>query len=196
MALLGSWIGGSAMHDGGLIRMMEELSEQTGETIVLASSSGIYAKYIHVIQATNPLRLHVPVGSRRLLAWSGIGVPLLADLTDEAIRLIVRRTNAEAPAGRKPIDVAQTLANVEFFRKKGNFLSRGMGTAGTFLISMRLPSDSTVPGRPIAIGIGGLLHMITGQEQRFVGVLSDAVRRYFDTDVTYSRKKAASSRRP
>ncbi len=195
VALLGSWIGGSAMHDGGLMRMMEELSAETGETIVLSSSSGIYAKYIHVIQATNPMRLHVPVGSQRLLACSGIGVPLLADLTDEAIRLIVRRTNAEAPAGRKLIDVAQTLANVEFFRKKGNFLSRGMGTAGTFLVSMRLPNDSTVPGRPIAIGIGGLLHMITGQEQRFLGVLRDAVRRYFGSDVTYSKKKAASSRR-
>ena len=194
VALLGSWIGGSAMHDGGLVRMMEELSEQTGETIVLASSSGIYAKYIYVIQAVNPLRLHVPVGSRRLLAWSAMGAALMSDLTDEAIRLIVTRTNAEAAADRKHIDPAQTLANVNFFRKKGYFFSRGMVTPGASLVSMRLPSSSTVPGRPIAIGIAGLHITIADQEQRIIGILRDTVRRYFENDVSNGRKKTAARR--
>jgi DNA-binding IclR family transcriptional regulator len=176
VALLGSWIGGSPVHDGSLGRMMDHLSAETGETIVLASSNGIYAKYIHVIQATNPMRLHLPLGSLRLLVCSAMGAALLRDVSDDAIRLLVRRTNADTSLVQKPVDVRQTLENVDEFRKRGYFFSRGLVTPGAGLIAMRLPAYSANPGRPLAIGIAGLLDSLEKQERRLVRVLRDAIR--------------------
>ncbi|MDY0012485.1 MAG: helix-turn-helix domain-containing protein [Rhodocyclaceae bacterium] len=175
VALLGSWIGGAPMRDGSLIRMMEELSAETGETILLAGSKGIYAKYLHVIQATNPVRIHVPVGAQRLLARSAMGVVLLSDTPPEAIRLLVRRTNAEAPMGQKNIDVRQTLANIEAFKEQGYFFSRGMVTPGAAMICMSLPFAS---GRPLALGIGGVLGSLENQEARLVRLMRAAIKKY------------------
>lgn len=180
LALLGSWIGGSPVRDGSIGRMMDELSEETGETILLASSNGIYAKYIHVVQATNSLRLHVPLGTQRTLVWSAMGAALLSDMSDDAIRLLVRRTNAEAPSGQKTVNIEKTIDNVNQFRKNGYFFSRGMVIPGAGVISMRLPIRSAEPGRPLAIGIGGLLDSIEDRERRLVRLLRNAIDRYID----------------
>ena len=178
VALLGAWAGGSPMRDGSLLRMMEDLSAETGETILLASPNGIFAQYIYVIQATNPMRLHVLLGSQRPLVWSATGTALLSDMPEDAVRLLVRRTNAEAPPGQKVVDVRQTLANVERFRKQGYFFSRGMVVYGAGVIAMRLPATSTNPGRPLALGIGGLNESLEKHERRIVGLMRDAIGRY------------------
>jgi len=182
IALLGSWIGGSPIRDGSIGRMMDELNAETGDAIALACISGIFAKYIHVVQATNLMRMHVPIGSQRFLVWSAMGVPLLSDMSDDAIRLLVRRTNAEASSRQKSIDINQTLTHVEQFRKRGYFFSRGLVTPGAAIICMRLPPNSASPDRPLAIGIGGLLEKMDKQEARYVRLLRDAIGRYINPD--------------
>jgi len=192
VALLGSWIGGSPIRDGSIGRMMDELSAETGEAIVLACSSGIYAKYIHVVEATRLIRMHVPIGSQRFLAWSAMGVALISHMSDDAIRLLVRRTNAEAPSRQKAIDVNQTLAYVEQFRKRGYFFSRGLVTPGAGMICVRLPPNSTSPDRPLALGIGALVDTIEKQEARFVRLMRNAIARYINNDLS---KPAARAKR-
>lgn len=184
LALLGSWIGGSPVRDGSIGRMMDELNAETGETIILASINGIYAKYIHVIQATSPLRLHVPLGTQRPLVWSAMGSALLSDVSDDAIRLLVRRTNAEATPGQKPVDVRKTLENVNQIRKTGYLFTRGMVVPGAGMISMRLPIGSMGSGRPLAVGIGGLLDSLEHNERRIVRLMRNAIDRYIEqTDI-------------
>jgi len=178
VALLGSWIGGSPIRDGSVGRLMDELSAETGETIVLACSNGIYAKYIHVVEATNLMRMHVPIGSQRFLAWSAVGIPLIGDMSDDEIRLLVKRTNAETPSRHKAVDVNQTLAYVEQFRKRGYFFSPGLVTPGAGMICMRLPANASTSDRPLAIGIGGLRETIEKQQARFARLLRDAIARY------------------
>lgn len=183
VALLGSWISGSPIRDGNIGRMMDELGAETGEAIALACKSGIYAKYIHVVEATSLLRLHVSVGSQRFLAWSPMGVPLLSDMPDDEIRLLVKHTNAEAPSKQKAIDVKQALSHVEQYRKRGYFLSRGLVTPGAGMICMRLPLNSA-SHRPLALGIGALAETIDRQKPRLVRVMRNAIARYINTGLT------------
>jgi len=192
LSLLGSWIGGSPIRDGSIGRMMDELSAETGEAIILACSNGIFAKYIHVVEATSLIRMHVPIGSQRFLVWSAMGFALLSHLSDDAIRLLVKRTNAEAPPRQKAIDVNQTLAYVEQFRKRGHFFSRGLVTPGAGMICMRLPPNSTSPDRPLALGIGALVDTIDQHEARFVRIMRNAIARYIDSD---SAKPATRAKR-
>jgi DNA-binding IclR family transcriptional regulator len=178
VALLGSWVSGSPVRDGSILRMMDELSSETGETIVLGCASGIYSKYIHVIQATNMKRLHIPAGNKRLLVWSAMGICLLRDEPDEQIHLLVRRTNMEAMPGQKAIDVRQTLAHVDQMRRRGYFFSRGLVTPGAGAICMRVPDNPATLDRPLVIGIAGLLESIERHEGKFVRLMRDVLDRY------------------
>jgi DNA-binding IclR family transcriptional regulator len=172
VALLGAWIS-DAVANGAVIRLMEELSEETGATITLAARNGIYAQYIHVLQATNTLRLHTPTGTKRLLVWSAAGFALLRDVPEDEVLMLVRRTNAEQ--GRHKIDGKQVLAHIAEFRRQGYFFSRELVTPGGGHISMSLPPGRNRRERPLAIGVSGWIEDLDREENRIVRVMRKVI---------------------
>lgn len=177
VALLGIWLDEGPVRDGSLIRMLEDLSRATGDTIILSARNGIFAHYIHVIQARTALRFHVPQGSRRLVVWSASGFALLAETEDEQIRALVRRTNAEL-APTEPIDARRVLANVRQLREQGYFFSRGLVTPGAGSIAVPLPRGVDCRDRALAVGISGLLAELQRKEREVVAAIRDAIARY------------------
>jgi DNA-binding IclR family transcriptional regulator len=178
VAMLGSWLDNGPVRDGRLIRMLEHLSQSTGDTVILAARNGLFSRYIQVIQARKPLRFHVPPGSRRLLVWSGLGFVLLSGLPNEDIRRIVHRSNAEAETDATPVDFTDSIAEVERARQQGYFLSRGFLTAGAGSISMRLPGSIDRWDRPLAVCIAGPLDDIVAREGEIVVILREAIGRF------------------
>jgi DNA-binding IclR family transcriptional regulator len=177
VALLGTWLDEGPLRDGRLIHMLEELSQATGDTIILAARNGIFAHYIHVIQARTPLRFHVPQGSRRLVVWSATGFALLAEDEVETIHALVRRTNAElAPA--KLVDARRVLANVRQLREQGYFFSRGLVTPGGGSIAVPLPRGIDRRDRALAVAVSGLLDELQRKERKVVASIRDVIGRY------------------
>lgn len=177
VALLGTWLDAGPVRDGSLIRMLEDLSRATGDTIILAARNGIYSQYIHVVQARTAIRFHVPQGSRRLVVWSATGFALLGLADDEQIRALVRRTNAElAPA--QPIEARRAVANVRQLREQGYFFSHGLVTPGAGSIAMPLPRGVDRRDRALAIGVSGLLDELVRKEGDIVACMRDAIGRY------------------
>jgi DNA-binding IclR family transcriptional regulator len=174
VALLGSWISDGSIVDGTVLRAMEYLSSETGNTITLASRNGIFAQYIRVIQATNALRLHTPVGTRRLLVWSASGFALLRDVADSEIRALVRRTASEQP--RQKLSASEVVKNVDKFRQEGYFFSRELVTPGGGHIAVRLPSRSTGRTHCLAIGVSGWIEEIQRNEAKIVKLMRRAIR--------------------
>ena len=78
VALLGSWLNSPFFAEGALISLMKELSELTGDAVVLATRNGLYVQYIHVIQAVSLARLHISLGTVRPIAASGSGLAILS----------------------------------------------------------------------------------------------------------------------
>jgi len=180
VALLGSWLAEGPVRDGGLFRLMEELNRETAETVILATRNGIYAQYIRVLQATNEMRMNVPIGSRRLLVWSATGFALLVRSPEQEVRALVHRTNAEARSGQKPINARKTLAGIAQVRKKGYSFSRGLVTPGAGLIGMPLPDWLDRRGRPLVIGVSGWIDQLERDETRIVRMLRETIRRYLE----------------
>jgi len=181
VALLGTWLNEGPVHNGRLLRMMEEVSQQSHDTIILAVRNGIYSQYIHVIQATTPIRYHVPPASRRLVAWSATGFALLTHSSDEEIRGLVARTNAEMTKGHKPIDSRAVIASIRQTRRDGYFLSRELVSPGAGALAMPLPTDIERRNRPMAICISGVLGHIERRQKDLVALLQDTIGRYLLT---------------
>lgn len=178
VALLGTWLDKGPVRNGSLIRMLEELSQRTGDTVILAARNGIYSQYIHVLQARTAMRFHVPPGSRRLVAWSGTGFALLSCGTNADAQALCRRTNAEAPRDQPAIDVRGCLDNVRRAREDGYFFSRGLVTPGAGSIALPLPRGIDQRDRPLAVAISGPLDDLLRREHGIVAAMRDAVARY------------------
>lgn len=174
VALLGAWIADGAIVNGSIASMMEELSSETGHTITLASRNGIFARYIHVIQATNALRLHTPVGTRRLLVWSASGFALLSDVSESETRALVRRTASEQ--SKQKLNAAEVIKNIHKFREEGYFFSRELVTPGGGHIAMRVPTRSIGREHCLALGVSGWIEEIQRGEAKIVKLMRRVLR--------------------
>lgn len=151
VALLGAWLSPAMLGEGRLLRLMQALSEATGETIMLGTKNGWRMQYMHVLQATRPLRVHVRPSSFRSLLRSAGGWMLLSTAGDAEARALIRRINAEAPAGHQvPEEVA--LRRLATIRAEGQATSYDEVTPGAGGIAMLVPG---VDGPPLAMVLAG-----------------------------------------
>lgn len=179
VALLGDWIHRDLLKEGQLARLMEHLNEVTGETIVLAAQNGLQSQYLRVLQGTNALRLHLPIGTMRPLFGSGTGCMLLSAMDAAAVRTLARRFNASVPQSKR-VDVEEVLANLAKDRVKGFSISLNQFTMHSGLIAMLLP---VVPGeQALALGISGLTVRLLENEQKYVQLVRKAMASFLSSE--------------
>lgn len=180
VALLGSWLNSPFFAEGVLISLMKDLNELTGDTVVLATRNGLYAQYIHVIQATSPARLHLTLGTVRPLAASGAGYAILSTMSDAEVTRIVMRINAEAPEGQPLIKVRELLAELAQVRARGYAFTVDKVTRGGGIMAVPLPRMS---GQPLmVIGVGGISEVMSQRESELSDILLTQVSARFGLD--------------
>jgi DNA-binding IclR family transcriptional regulator len=172
VALLGNWIQKSLFKNSPLTDIMEEIGEETGETVMLGLQNGPHVQYVHVIPARYPIQLQAQVGILRPMTRAALGRVLLTPKTDQEIRAIVRRNNADATRASHRVNERQFLLQIAEIRKLGFAESSGSMVRGGNTIAM------LVPGQPddtlLAIGVGGPIVRI---EERRADILR-VMRRY------------------
>jgi DNA-binding IclR family transcriptional regulator len=178
VTLLGTWLDKGPVRNGSLIRMLEEISHKTGDTVIVAARNGIFSQYIHVLQARSAMRFHVPHGTRRLVVWSATDFALLTKCTDNEIRALCTRTNAEAPSGQPRVEINQVLENVRQTRRDGYFFSTGLVTPGAGSIAVPLPDGIDGRDRALTVAVSGILGEIARREKDIVELLHDVAKRY------------------
>ncbi|HEV2673780.1 MAG TPA: helix-turn-helix domain-containing protein [Aliidongia sp.] len=183
VALLGRGIRSHLLGDGNLMAALDELSTKTGELIFLASQAGLSVHYIHVIPATNPLRMHLRAGAVRPLAGSSSGHLFLAARTDADIATIVKRSQEVAEPGKAP-DLDDVMREVRKIRKAGYVLSTRTVTPGGGVLGMMLPQQ--FEHQPLAICLGGVGSVVTENADRFVRIMADAIARHFPSPASQS----------
>jgi DNA-binding IclR family transcriptional regulator len=178
VTLLGTWLDKGPVRNGSLIRMLEEISQKTGDTVIIAARNGIFSQYIHVLQARTAMRFHVPQGSRRLAVWSATGFALLTGSSEKEVRALCTRTNAEAPSFQPRVEIAEVLDNIALTRRNGYFFSKGLVTPGAGSIAVPLPDGIDGRNRALTVAVSGMLDGIAQRETEIVALLNDAIERY------------------
>lgn len=173
VALLGNWINGTMIANGSLARLIERVNQRTGQAVVLAVRNRIWAEYIHVVQATDALRMFVVKGSRRPLVWSGTGFALMSDLPDSHIKRIAMHYNAETGEN---VCMAEVLERVDQVRTQGWVASYDLVTKGGAIIAMRLPQFDNE--EQIVIGVAGLTGVLREREAQFVACMQEEICAY------------------
>jgi len=178
VALLGNWVNGTMISDGLLMRLLQRINARTNQAVVVAVRNQIWSEYIHVVQATTPVRLFVVKGSRRSLVRSGTGLMLLADLSDTDVKRIALRTNAEAGAD-EPRDCIRTLMQqVAEVRGQGWAATFDTITKGGGMIAMRLPQVDTE--EQLVVGVPGVTDNLRANLDIYLNVLREETARYIE----------------
>lgn len=184
VSLLGSWMNSDFFREGAIISMMKELNEETRDSIVLATRNGLYMQYIHVIQATNPARLHITLGTARPLAASSAGYAMLSTLNDEEVTRIVMRVNADAMDEAPLLKVRDILQTVAEIRAKGYSFTHDLVTPGGGMIAAPLPRVDRQP--QMVVGIGGISEVMRQKERDLAGALLRQLDKRFGPDLRSS----------
>lgn len=187
VTLLGSWIEPLLSPGGEVMRLMDELGEETGETIILGVPSGEGVRYIHVVEATSAMRLHLGPGTIRPMATSGMGRLFMSTMDEARVRQIVHRYNADAAREEDKINLAAVRRDLASIRSEGYAPSFDRMTPGAGGISILLPVAPH--GVPMAIAIGGLSKTINDGRERFVRLMRESIRRHLQS--SFSKLKVA-----
>jgi DNA-binding IclR family transcriptional regulator len=175
--LLGNWIDEPLFRNGRILHLMDDLSAETSDTIILASRNGLNVQYIHVVQAQTALRLHLPPGTIRPLTTSATGWVLLSALPDLEIAKLVRRLNALAPSLDHVVKISDLLRLIGSIRADGHVVTRSSVTPGATILAMPLPSGLT--NSPLAIAIGSPSNRMEPRTQELIALLSRRIRESF-----------------
>jgi IclR family transcriptional regulator, KDG regulon repressor len=153
LAQLGSWVT-AANYEGGPIQdAVRRIGRKLGETILLGTATDVYVEIVDILRARQPLQYYTTIGTRVLLVHSGLGWPLLSELSDEEVGRIYRRTMRLGKIERSVSPLNRLRGAIAEVRRDGYCLSRGMVTRGVGVVGMMVPTPSS--HRRLAIGVAG-----------------------------------------
>ena len=175
IALLGSWVQAPSMTNERVYRIMEKLSDETHETIILGEQPGTIVRYIFVVPSRKDIRLHVGPGTVRPLLRSGLGRLFLATYPPDKVRTLLKRINADAKSGDPIVRLGDLEPELGLIRQRGYCVSTHSPTgAGT--VSALLPHE---PGNPrLAIAIGGLATVMADHASEFGALIQETIRQH------------------
>lgn len=179
MSLLGSWMNPALFAEARLPRMLQAITQRSGQLVLLGARNGDYAQYIQVLNPDGVAGCHIRVGTKKPLACSGVGTALLSAHDDGEIKRLFHRINAYRKRDAEPVPVKQLLTSLAEVRRKRYFLSVDQVMNGSSLISMLVPAKWT--DRPLAIGVGARTETILARESELVDIMNEEIERFFGT---------------
>ncbi|KKM08177.1 hypothetical protein LCGC14_1726480 [marine sediment metagenome] len=180
LAFLGHWTLGKPRGMEAVQVMMGELSETTGEAILLGCRSGTLLRYVSIIESPHVLRFTLNLNQTRPIQSCGMGIMLLTLLADSAVAPLVRRFNDEVPDHPLKRPESQVLEDVRRGRAQGYFETFGMVTQEVGTISTVLPLPAE--GRVLGIGIGGPLSRLDKKRDWLRQTLMEKVAAFVAAD--------------
>lgn len=180
LPLLVSWVGHRLFREGRVLDLMTELSDATGETIILGAENGLQCRYIHVIEATGPIRLHTVAGRLRPYARTAIGLALLSTYEDARVSRLIRRINSEEPDLSRHVNISSLLRQLDEIRRCGYALAIGGVVKGGGALGMVLPES--VNGSPLAVAISSTEASVLAGHTDWIRIMRQAIARNFTDD--------------
>ncbi len=175
--LLGCWMNPTLFAEARLPRLLQAITERSGQIVLLGARNGDYAQYIQVLDPRGAPRCQVRLGAKQPLARSGVGTALLSAHDDNEVKRLFHRINAYRRDGAEPIRVSELLSALAEGRRKRYFVSIDQVVAGESLIAMLMPIEYT--DRPLAIGLGAPTCVIREREKELVSLMNEEIERFF-----------------
>ncbi len=182
VALLGAWVQPTLFRNGRLLPMMDELAEEAGATVVLATKAGLDVQYIHAISASPEEEVYWSTGAKAPLLHSAVGKALLSTTDPDLVRKLVHRLNADAEPEMR-VSYETLAADLREIRANGYAV--GLLENGGGIAAVLLPQASAE--EQLVLGICGLDKDFAERTEDYVRMLRAAVARHLGPVVASSK---------
>ena len=130
VALLGDWIQRARFGDERITDIMDRLQAEIGETVMLAQQVGAGLQYLHVVTTSHRIQFTVNIGEVRPISRTGLGQMLLSCKSNNQVRAIVRRNNADGSDVPAHFRETALIQEMEAIRQRGFSETKGRTTPG------------------------------------------------------------------
>jgi DNA-binding IclR family transcriptional regulator len=178
VSLLGGWIHDELFSNASLQRMVDDLHEATGETIVIGMQNDIYLQYIHIRQKppSEANRYYRLPGELRPLFRTACGRMLMSRKSDVDVLYLLRRANGEESDPANRVNAADLLRQLDNVRRHGYSYNEGTYAEDTGMIAIQMVTPASQP--PMAIGVGATLDILRPNRERYLELLRHALEPY------------------
>ena len=145
VAMLGTWVQPQLMRNGRLLKLIDELAEETAGTIVLATNTGVRLQCLHVVRRGDEAPIQ---GDILPLLHSAEGRALLLTSDRELVRKYVHRLNSEATDEAERLKFDDLAADLDESSARG-YVRRVDGNIASFAILIPNADRS----EPLALGV-------------------------------------------
>lgn len=177
LPLLVNWISTRLFPGDKILQLMQDLSEATGETILLGAENGNHCRYIHVIEGTGSLRLHAVAGQTRPYPRTAAGLALLSTWDKRRLTGFIQRINSEERDLSQQISLPELLVRLANIRRDGCVTSIGGIPNRGGAVALLLPRAEGE--QPLTIGIAGYEASVEANATTWIELIRGAIVRYF-----------------
>ncbi len=175
VSFLGDWAMG-ARHQQEIRDALRQLSNEVGETAILARHSGLFVQYVAVMESEHALRFSLVPGSQRPMHHAALGIMLLSQFDDDQIGRLLRRYNAEAEKGAPLAKIAETMRAVHQAREQGWYESANLATQGAGVIATLLATP--IRGQRLGIGVGAPLQRLQPRRKKILAAVLETAANF------------------
>ncbi|QEW25552.1 IclR family transcriptional regulator [Roseovarius indicus] len=161
-----------------VISLLDELAEDTEETVFLAAPSGLQAVFLEVRQSPHRVRYFADVGGQIPLFATATGQAILSQLPERHVDSILRRVRFERYGPGTPMSIDEVMRSIRQSLRRGYFVSASNYSQDLGGVSVPLVID----GRAYAITVAGPLSRFEPRQLDYVKLLHDRVPAYLGTD--------------
>jgi IclR family transcriptional regulator, acetate operon repressor len=182
----------SSMVGVGTDAILAGLVSELGETANLAILSGAHAEYVAQVPSQHSMRTFTEIGRQVELHCSGVGKALLAQLTHEEIRSVIRRVGLNAYTPHTLTTESTLLADLDEIRRQGYATDEEEREIGVRCVAVPVKSDAV---SWMAVSVSGPITRMTDEMVgRAVPLLQAAANR-LTSEMTDAHRIRAQERR-
>lgn len=173
ISLASAWMQDHLYSEHSLLRLMEDVRDQTGHTVMIGVRRGVHVRYLHVLQATRDGRFTAKTGSLRPLFGSAAGRMLLTTLPQREIGALLRKAHALEPDPSRHIDFDSVCREVAHARQAGYAESTGTSVPGAAALAVLIPVGRD--RSPMTLSVGGPMREVRREREQLLAALHAAI---------------------
>ncbi len=171
---LGEWLGNPGGDLSGATDVLNEIAEETGETVTFSIENNYSAQCVKVVPGRKPTPVDILEGLRAPLTCSAAGLATLMAKSDGQALSIVKKSRELSPFARD--SYSRTIETVHQFRREGRALVYGRLWPESCWISV--PVKKTYNKVPITISAGGDIATMRRREDTVTHAMLSAISRW------------------
>jgi DNA-binding IclR family transcriptional regulator len=180
MSALGSWVQPALKGSGKIHSIADAIALETGHSTAITCRNSIFLNIVYVRRGHHPQSEQFSAGIGVSLARSIPGIAILAQMSDEDVREVVRKTNhwSEKARAEQKSELDEVMRTVHAARQRGAAVGLNWSFEGTGAVAV--PLHSPFSSGLLAISTSGPTKFIKPRVQEIQDVIEHYVRLHED----------------